>query len=67
MFMSLPHQNTSEPACTDTSKIRKDNLKLSKRMLMSLHQRRVTLKFLSIGTPKIINFPFVSNVKINGF
>ena len=25
------------------------------------------LKCLSIGTLKIINFPFVSNVKINGF
>ena len=26
-----------------------------------------TLKCLSIGTPKIINFPFVSNGKIMGF
>ena len=28
---------------------------------------RNTLKCLSIGTPKTINFPFVSNGKIMGF
>ena len=31
------------------------------------HNTWHTLKCLSIGTPKIINFPFVSNEKINDF
>ena len=32
--------------------------------LISMH---ITLKYLSIGTPETINFPFVSNGKIMGF
>ena len=33
----------------------------------SSSQDRITLKCLSIGTPKTINFPFVPNGKLIGF
>ena len=43
------------------------NNKVTDTLNMEETQKHITLKCLSIGTPKFINFPFVSNGKLMVF